>query len=107
MVAGDAAGLQTAREVQAQAGSVPMSTATNTPLRMHMALKMMRAWNNGTEGYSADVVMTVNKWIDGGMNGPIPYPASPFFDQWARKNGYSNVDGYVGFVLLAKTEASV
>jgi hypothetical protein len=72
----------------------------NTPLRMYIALRMLRAWNNGNEGYSADVVMTVHDWIDGGMEGPIPWPSSPFFAEWATHSGYAKVnDRYVGFAF--------
>lgn len=71
---------------------------TNTPIRMWIALKMLRAWNHGTEGFEALTVMTVNEWIDGGMNGPIPWPNSPFFAEWAKNNGLSNCNGSVGFI---------
>jgi len=69
----------------------------NQPLRMFIALQMLRAWNHGTAGYSADVVHTVHTWIDGGMTGPIPWPDNPFFAEWAVANGYSNISGFVGF----------
>ena len=78
----------------------------NTPLRMHIALKVLRAWNHGTEGYSADVVLTINEWIDGGMKGPIPWPDNPFFTEWAKGRGYSSINGYIGFVLKMETEKS-
>jgi hypothetical protein len=68
---------------------------------MFIALKLLRAWNNGAAGYSADVVLTVNRWIDGGMKGPIPWPDSPFFAEWAAAAGFSNVKGHVGFILRA------
>lgn len=70
----------------------------NTPLRMYIALKMLRAWNGGSSGFDGNVVMTVNKWIDSGMRGPIQWPDSPFFDEWAKANGLSRIDGrFVGF----------
>lgn len=73
----------------------------NVPLRMHIALKILRAWNSGTAGYDGEVVVTVNKWSDEGMNGPIPFPNSPFFAEWAEDNGYSKVGEYVGFKFTA------
>lgn len=76
----------------------------NGPLRMFIALRILRAWNHGTEGFHALVVTTVNDWIDGGMKGPVPWPDSPFFAEWARGLGYSNVDGFVGFRFLAHIE---
>lgn len=78
----------------------------NTPLRMYIALKLLRAWNSGTAGYSADVVLTVNEWIDGDMKGPIPWPDNPFFAEWATQHGFSKVAGSVGFVFTAKLTAS-
>lgn len=68
----------------------------NTPLRMYIAIQILRAWNNGTVGYHAEVVSTVNDWIDSGMVGPIPFPRSPFFADWAEKQGFANVDGAIG-----------
>lgn len=74
----------------------------NTPLRMFIALRLLRAWNSGTEGFDSTVVITVNKWIDDGMKGPVPWPNSPFFAEWAEANGYSNVRGNVGFRFKVK-----
>jgi len=71
----------------------------NTPLRMYIALRLLRAWNSGTAGFSADVVMIVNRWIDEGMKGPIPWPDNPFFEEWAEANGFVNIRGHVGFTL--------
>jgi hypothetical protein len=69
------------------------------PLRMSIALRILRAWNSGTAGFDGQVVLTIHKWIDAGMNGPIPFPDNPFFSEWAQENGFSNVDGFVGFRL--------
>jgi len=74
----------------------------NVPLRMHIALRLLRAWNDGTAGYSADVVHVVNEWLDGGMKGPIPWPDNPFFAEWAQQNGYCNIGGAVGFRFFAR-----
>ena len=64
---------------------------------MYVALTLLRAWNNGTVGFSAVVVHIVNRWIDGGMNGPIPWPNDPFFEEWAKERGFSRIGDYVGF----------
>lgn len=72
----------------------------NTPLRMWIALKILRAWNHGTEGYDGEVVQVVNTWIDNGIEGPMLFPKSPFFREWAKANGLSEVQGgYIGFRL--------
>ena len=69
----------------------------NGPLRMFIALNVLRAWHYGTEGFDATVVRTIWDWIDGGMDGPVPWPNSPFFTEWAERTGYSNVDGSIGW----------
>jgi len=74
---------------------------TNRPLRNFIALKILRAWNHGPAGYCSEVVGIVNAWLDGGSKGPIPFPSSPFFAEWAQNNGYSNIDGFVGFRFMA------
>lgn len=71
----------------------------NVPLRMHIALKVLRAWNHGTAGYNSHVVGVVNEWIDNGQNGPVPWPDEPFFAEWAEENGFSRIDDYIGFRL--------
>jgi len=67
----------------------------NASIQMWIALRVLRAWNSGTAGYDALVVWTVNNWIDAGMIGPIPWPDSPFFAEWAAQNGLSNVSGHI------------
>ena len=69
----------------------------NVPLRMHIALRILQAFNYGTAGFSAVIVGTVNDWLKSGMKGPIPWPDSPFFTEWAEQNGYAKIGGYVGF----------
>jgi hypothetical protein len=71
----------------------------NWPARMLIALRILRAWNSGTAGFDGQVVVTIHQWIDAGMNGPIPFPDNPFFREWAEKNGFSNVAGFVGLRL--------
>jgi hypothetical protein len=66
-------------------------------LRQGLALKMLRAWALGND-YDARVLVTIRAWIDaGGADHPIPWPAGGFFEHWARGNGISNVDGFVGY----------
>lgn len=74
----------------------------NTPLRMFIALRLMRAWNNGTEGFDGLLVKTINDWIDAGMCGPIPWIENPFFAEWAKANGYSRVGNSIGFRMEMK-----
>lgn len=66
-----------------------------------MALKILRAWNDGPAGYDGEVVSIVHAWIDEGMNGPIPMPQSPFFREWAEANGFFEASGgCIGFRML-------
>jgi len=76
---------------------IAASNRVNAPIRMYIALRILTAWNNGSAGYSLIVVSTVNKWFEDGMVGPVPWPDSRFFEEWAKDLGYANVDGYVGF----------
>jgi hypothetical protein len=75
----------------------------NTPIRMHIALKLLRAWGMGGD-FHGGVVVTVREWIDGGMKGPIPWPGGAIFEEWASKAGYANVDGSVGFRFTMQLE---
>lgn len=68
----------------------------NTPLRMRFALPMLRSWS-GFPDYDPFVVRAVHRWIDGGMKGPVPFPKSTFFKEWAKRQGWANVDGFVGY----------
>ncbi len=67
----------------------------NTPLRMHLALKMLRAWAMG-ENFHGGVVSTIRDWLDNDKVGPIPWPGGAIFERWAAREGLANVDGYVG-----------
>jgi hypothetical protein len=71
-----------------------------TIIRMRFALLMLRKFAMG-EDYDSLVLLTVKDWIDSGMNGPIPWPDSPFFARWAAEQGWSNVNGFVGFKYVA------
>jgi len=82
-------------------GPWPEKVDENSPLRMFIALRILRAWNNGTEGSSGIVAKTINDWIDGKMVGPVPWPNDPFFAEWAERAGFSKVGNSVGFQFKA------
>jgi hypothetical protein len=69
----------------------------NVPIRSYIALKILRAWNHGTAGFETEVIRVINGWFDSGMKGPIPWPDSPFFSEWAQQVGLSKVGQYVGY----------
>lgn len=85
----------------------PERPEPNGPIRMFIALRMLRAWNNGSAGFDGIVVKTVHDWIDGKMQGPVPWPESPFFAEWAEKNGFSKVGDSVGFRFKAELLRSI
>lgn len=85
-----------------------MHASGNKSLRMAIALQILRAWNHGTEGYHAGVVQAIHSWIDDGMDGPVPWPESPFFAEWAESKGYAKIDGkWVGFKFTVRLEEEV
>lgn len=63
--------------------------------QLRFALSMLRRFNMAGN-FDSSVVMTVREWIDAGMNGPVPWPDSPFFADWAYKQGWENIKGFVG-----------
>lgn len=99
----DAWYLANAREAVRLLTEAAADDHANVPIRMFIALKILRAWHSGTAGYDALVVLGVREWIDNGMKGPVPWPNSPFFNEWAEQNGFSRVGDYVGFKFMATT----
>lgn len=71
-------------------------------MRLQIALKIIREFGGFGQGFHAGVMLTMAKWMDAGMDGPIPWPESVFFDTWAAAQGMSNVDGFVGYRLTAR-----
>ncbi len=72
-------------------------------IRLRLALEIARAWGlNGKEGYSALIAFDIGKWIDSGMEEPIPYFEGSTFKRWATDKGLSNIGGKLGYRLVAK-----
>ena len=65
-------------------------------LRMNIALKLARRWLMDG-GYSGEVGVLLKDWIDGGDFPPVPWPVSPFVQEWLAENGMEDVDGAIGF----------
>jgi hypothetical protein len=36
------------------------------------------------------------------MDDPIPWPDCPFFEDWAHKNGVENINGFMGYRMIAE-----
>ena len=66
-------------------------------LRFRTALLILRAFGASAHNRSPAVVATVNRWIDAGMSGPVPWPDDPAFRMWAARNGFGNVAGNVDY----------
>lgn len=70
-------------------------------LRARVALCILRAWGGAADSRSAGVVAVVHRWIDAGMEGPVPWPPDPAFRAWAARLGMGEVAGHVGVWHLA------
>ena len=68
-------------------------------MRLRIALKIIREFGGFGNSFHGGVMHTMTKWMDAGMDGPVPWPESVFFDTWATAQGMSNVDGFVGYRL--------
>jgi hypothetical protein len=74
----------------------------NKIMRLRTALLILREFGGLGHGYHGGVMAVISRWLDGGMDGPILWPDSPFFASWATDQGMSNVDGAVGYRLKFK-----
>ena len=80
------------REIAAQQGT--------RLLRLRLALQILRSWG-GDAPQGAAVAVVIHRWIDAGMDGPVPWPDDPAFSHWAARQGLSNVGGTVGHWMFA------
>jgi hypothetical protein len=74
-------------------------------MRLRIALKIIREFGGFGQGFHGGVMATMCEWMDAGMDGPVPWPESVFFDTWAKGQGMSKVDGFVGYRMTAKLKA--
>ena len=65
-------------------------------LYMLVALHVLRAWGNVTDPRSPGVASAIHRWIDTGMQGPVPWPDDPGFGPWAARNGLRRVGDHIG-----------
>ena len=68
-------------------------------MRYRMALEILREFGGIGGNWNASVTAVVRRWIDGGMDSPLPWPGGAFFEEWAAKKGLSNIDGFCGYRL--------
>ena len=62
-------------------------------LRIYAALQILRAWSDAA--HAPAIAAAVHRWIDAGMNGPMPWPDDPAFERWAADHGLGNIGGFV------------
>ena len=65
-------------------------------MRFRVALLILRAWGSTGDEKSSDVTAVIQRWIDAGMEGPVPWPDDTVFGRWAARNGLGQVNGHVG-----------
>lgn len=90
------------RRAEARAGELleKAAQAGTALMRANIALAMVREWGIASPSWNATVAKTLADWIDTpSPRGSVPWPDSPFFEEWAERRGYSNFDGHVGFRL--------
>lgn len=78
-------------------------------LRLNLALTIARAWGLASDGWDWTAAIAIRKWADSDRSRPIPWINCPFFEEWATRQGLSNVDGHVGYrftVTLSGEEES-
>jgi hypothetical protein len=56
-------------------------------IRLRIALQIIREFGGFGNGFHGGVTATMTKWMDNGMDGPVPWPESVFFDTWAASKG--------------------
>lgn len=71
-------------------------------MRLRVALQIIREFGGFGDGFHAGVCAVMTKWMDDGMDGPVPWPESVFFDTWAANKGMSNIDGFVAYRLTMR-----
>ncbi len=64
-------------------------------VRFRVALLILRAWSGVSDERSSDITAVIYRWIDSGMDGPVPWPDDTAFGRWAARNGLGQVNGHV------------
>lgn len=69
--------------------------------RMSIALKLARQFGIHSRKYDSGPSFALAEWVDAGMPEGVPWPSSPFAQEWLREQGYSDCDGKIGMRLTA------
>lgn len=87
------------RELAAQNGTKCFRLAT--------ALRLARQYGISSSAFDGESSVLLADWVDAGMPAGIPWPTSPFAQQWLRSQGYSERHGKIGMratMTLAPSE---
>jgi hypothetical protein len=95
--------LETARDLARHYQGVAAEQG-NKIIRLRTALLILREFGGFGRFYHPVVTNIMRDWLEGSMDGPVPWPESQFFEAWAKTQGMSNVDGFVGYRFSAKLE---
>lgn len=68
----------------------------NRLLCLRVALHVLRAWGSVSEVRSPGVTGVIHRWIDAGMEGPVPWPDDAGFGPWAARNGLCRIGDHIG-----------
>lgn len=74
-------------------------TAKNARLcmRYETALKLARQFGIHSREYDSDPSKMIADWMDAGMHErQLPWPSSPFAQDWLKSEGYSDCSGKIG-----------
>lgn len=67
-----------------------------TCFRYSIALKLARQFGIHSREFDGDPSLRLADWVDAGMMDGVPWPSSPFAQEWLRKHGYSDCHGKIG-----------
>lgn len=70
-------------------------------MRFRVALLILRAWGSAGE-QQGGVTAVIHRWIDGGMEGPVPWPDDTAFGRWAARNGLGRDNGHISHWFAAE-----
>ncbi|MFM9943418.1 MAG: hypothetical protein ACKVP7_28470 [Hyphomicrobiaceae bacterium] len=67
-----------------------------TCFRYSIALKLARQFGMHSRAFDGQPSLMLADWVDVGMPAGVPWPSSPFAQDWLRSQGYSDCDGKIG-----------
>lgn len=65
-------------------------------MRYSIALKLARQFGIHSHAFDSQPSLMLAKWVDAGMAEQLPWPSSPFAQDWLTSEGYSACSGKIG-----------